>query len=287
MNLCEQRRTRGSAQTAGRSFSVALCGCVLCILIFAVCCQLLYFSFCVTAAGPASTMASRSTLVNHELSKLFNELWDADVNRLTPGKDYQISLQGKAGYVPAGSNQARDSASYPLFQYVDEEQLKNRKTLAAFVSLLDNYEMSTGVAEVVTSEEVAENNRFLDAILETKVMQLAHQYLVKKNLSKPNLKDFKSQMYSIWFQLYTREGGKGPCYVATADDVTRRGDASNVESVVHCLVVDITQRGDQTLVALSTCLWGNLSEAKRSWDFITGSSFTCRRRETTLITRDL
>ncbi|KAM4678308.1 poly(U)-specific endoribonuclease-like [Discoglossus pictus] len=153
-------------------------------------------------------MAGRAE-INHELSKLFNELWDADINRLTPGKDYRISLQGKAGYVPAGSNQARDSASYPLFQYVDESQLKNRKTLAAFVSLLDNYEMSTGVAEVVTPEEIAENNKFLDAILETKVMKLAHEYLVNKNMSKPSIKDFKSQLYSIWFQLYTREYGRG------------------------------------------------------------------------------
>ncbi|KAM4747604.1 poly(U)-specific endoribonuclease [Rhinophrynus dorsalis] len=152
--------------------------------------------------------ASRGNL-NHELSKLFNQLWDADENRMNPGKDYRISLQGKAGYVPAGSNQARDSASYPLFQYVDEEKLKSRKTFAAFISLLDNYEMSTGVAEVVTPEEIAEMNRFLDAILETKVMQLTHEYLVRKNQAKSSLKDFKSQLYSIWFQLYTREGGRG------------------------------------------------------------------------------
>ncbi|KAM8974058.1 poly(U)-specific endoribonuclease-A-like [Pelodytes ibericus] len=147
--------------------------------------------------------------LNHELSKLFNQLWDADLNRMVPGKDYQISLQGKAGYVPSGSNIARDSASFPLFQFVDEEQLRSKKTFAAFISLLDNYEMSTGVAEVVTADEITENNKFLDAILETKVMKLAHEYLVKKNLSKPNLRDFRSQLYSIWFQLYSRESGTG------------------------------------------------------------------------------
>lgn len=41
-----------------------------------------------------------------------------------------------------------------------------------FMKLLDNYERSTGVAEKVTSEEVAENNAFLDAILETAVMKV-------------------------------------------------------------------------------------------------------------------
>ncbi|CAN2391894.1 Poly(U)-specific [Pristimantis euphronides] len=129
---------------------------------------------------------------------------------MSPGKDYKICLQGKAGYVPAGSHQARDSARFPLFQYVDEEKLKNTQTFAALISLLDNYEMSTGVAEVVTAEEIAEMNRFLDAILETKVMQIAHEYLVGKKWSKPSVKDFKSQLYSIWFQLYSRQPGKGP-----------------------------------------------------------------------------
>ncbi|KAG8438593.1 hypothetical protein GDO86_004961 [Hymenochirus boettgeri] len=129
---------------------------------------------------------------------------------MKPGRDYRISLQGRAGFVPSGSNQAKDSASYPLFQYVDDEKLKSRKTFATFISLLDNYEMSTGVAEVVTPEEIAENNRFLDAILETKVMKIAHEYLVSKNQAKPNVKDFKTQLYSIWFQLYSREPGKAP-----------------------------------------------------------------------------
>ncbi|XP_075066620.1 poly(U)-specific endoribonuclease-A-like [Mixophyes fleayi] len=147
--------------------------------------------------------------VNHELSKLFNQLWDADENRMKPGKDYRISVQGQAGYVPAKTNKARDSARFPLFQFVDEEKLKSRKTFAAFISLLDNYEMATGVTEVVTAEEVAEINRFLDAILETKVMKIAHEYLVNKNWSKPNLKDFKTQLYNIWFQLYSRQSGAG------------------------------------------------------------------------------
>ncbi|XP_009939295.2 poly(U)-specific endoribonuclease-like, partial [Opisthocomus hoazin] len=76
-----------------------------------------------------------------------------------------------------------------------------------FISLLDNYKTSTGVAEVVTPEEIVENNCFLDAILATEVMKLAHGYLLKKNLAKPNLADFKYQLYDIWFQLYARKEG--------------------------------------------------------------------------------
>ncbi|XP_068806788.1 poly(U)-specific endoribonuclease-B isoform X2 [Struthio camelus] len=143
--------------------------------------------------------------LNHELSKLFNEMWDMDVNRFMPGKDYTIELQGKAG-----DSATQDSAARHLFHSVNEERMKSIKTFATFISLLDNYESSTGVAEVVTPEEIAENNRFLDAILETEVMKRAHQYLVKKNLAEPNLTDFKSQLYDIWFQLYARKEGNRP-----------------------------------------------------------------------------
>lgn len=39
------------------------------------------------------------------------------------------------------------------------------------------------------------------------ILQLAHEYLLKKNLAKPNLADFKYQLYDIWFQLYARKEG--------------------------------------------------------------------------------
>lgn len=43
---------------------------------------------------------------------------------------------------------------------------------AGFIRLLDNYERSLGVAEVVTVEELTEINLFLDAVLETEVMKV-------------------------------------------------------------------------------------------------------------------
>lgn len=41
-----------------------------------------------------------------------------------------------------------------------------------FINLLDNYEMSTGVSETVTSEEVQENRLFIDSVMETDVMKV-------------------------------------------------------------------------------------------------------------------
>ncbi|XP_053478874.1 uridylate-specific endoribonuclease C [Ictalurus furcatus] len=143
--------------------------------------------------------------VNQDLSNIIGELWKLDVNRFTPGTDYKISLQGRAGYIPKGSKVAVDHASSPLFSYVNENKLKSITTYTCFMKLLDNYERSTGVSEKVTTDEIAENNAFLDAILDTAVMKRAHQYLVKKGKSKSDLRQFKSQLYYMWFRLYHRD----------------------------------------------------------------------------------
>lgn len=144
---------------------------------------------------------------------MLNELWKLDVNRMKPGKDYKINLQGKAGFVAEGSNNARDSARAPLFSYVNENKLKSIDTYAHFINLLDNYEMSTGVTEHVTKEELQENHLFLDAILKTEVMKCGHRYLVHKGLAQSDPAQFKSQLYDIWFKLYRRNknGGEDSC----------------------------------------------------------------------------
>lgn len=107
-------------------------------------------------------------------------------------------IQGRADYVAQGSNQARDKAKQPLFSYVNEDKLKHLETYAResllqlhthpyhsfvfywllfvscadFINLLDNYEVSTGVSETVTSEELQENRLFIDAIVKTNIMKV-------------------------------------------------------------------------------------------------------------------
>ncbi|KAB5542331.1 hypothetical protein PHYPO_G00090440 [Pangasianodon hypophthalmus] len=156
---------------------------------------------------------AKHSAVDQELSAILNELWKLDVNRVKPGKDYTINLQGKADYVAQGSNSARDKASAPLFTYVNEDKLKSIATYASFIKILDNYEMSTGVAENVTSEELEENNIFLNAILQTQVMKRAHEYLVSKGQASSDVAQFKKQLFDIWFKLYHRDrnGGEDSC----------------------------------------------------------------------------
>lgn len=55
--------------------------------------------------------------------------------------------------------------------------------------MLDNYKTSTGVAKVVTPEEIVENNCFLDAILATEVMRVSNiDNFVTEILNKVYLK---------------------------------------------------------------------------------------------------
>jgi len=69
------------------------------------------------------------------------------------------------------------------------------------MKLLDNYERSTGVAERVTTEEVTENNSFLDAILDTAVMKVQYDSNFTlnqiKNLLLLFLKAITKKMKSI------------------------------------------------------------------------------------------
>ncbi|XP_048465931.1 uridylate-specific endoribonuclease B-like [Rhincodon typus] len=144
---------------------------------------------------------------NTELSDIAQILWDNDVNRLQPGIDYKINLQ--AAEQALTNTDIPDGAGLPLFLFVNEDVFK-RKTFSAFISLLDNYEADTREPEVIIPEEEVEIRSFLDAVMETPVLQIAHRYLIKKRTVKVNKEEFKQQLYDIWFCLYARKGSSLP-----------------------------------------------------------------------------
>lgn len=77
-----------------------------------------------------------------DLSVATTRLWELDVNRLVPGQDYIINVQGGKKIYNEG-----DAASEPFFSFVDAGVFE-RPTYRAFRQLLDNYVAETGVAEV-------------------------------------------------------------------------------------------------------------------------------------------
>jgi hypothetical protein len=104
-----------------------------------------------------------------DFSAALTTLWNLDSNRLEPGGvNYKLDVQGKASY-----SSRRDAAKKPLFSKnpLDKEhfhdEIDKRPTFDAFYKLLNNYEAETGVKEVVTSVELAEQSRFLDRVCNT------------------------------------------------------------------------------------------------------------------------
>jgi hypothetical protein len=127
------------------------------------------------------------------------KLWDLDSNRLVPGTDYVLNLQQGKNFHEEG-----DVAADPLFDFVDEKVFE-RPTYKAFHALLDNYSAATGVAEVVTAEETAENNRFLNLIMDTAVMQYVMEYLYRRGKVPSNVREGHiSVLNQAWFELYAR-----------------------------------------------------------------------------------
>ena len=76
------------------------------------------------------------------LTKACDRLWDLDLSRCYPGKDYVINVQGGKKIYHQG-----DAANDPLFTMVDARVFE-RPTYKAFMALLDNYTATTGTREV-------------------------------------------------------------------------------------------------------------------------------------------
>lgn len=157
-----------------------------------------------------------------DLSKACNKLWELDLNRLVPGKDYQIECgEGKKVY------QKEDVAEGSLFSWLNKDVFR-RPTFSRFCSLLDNYNPHVGSKEVVTSQERQEEVAFIEEISRTAPIKYLHKYLSSKGVIRGSYQDFKSMMTSLWFDLY----GRG-------------GTSSSSSAFEHVFVGEIKQQGEQ------------------------------------------
>lgn len=138
-----------------------------------------------------------------DLSQACNKLWEFDTNRLVPGKDYEVDCgEGKKVH------QREDMAEGSLFKWLNEDVFR-KPTFSRFCSLLDNYNPNEGCKEVVTSEEKQEQVAFVEEISRTAPIKYLHSYLSAKGIVSENFQDFKRNMSSLWFDLYSRCGTSG------------------------------------------------------------------------------
>ncbi|KAI3453440.1 hypothetical protein Pfo_010103 [Paulownia fortunei] len=179
-----------------------------------------------------------------DLSKALNKLWKLDLNRLVPGKDYQIDCgEGKKVY------QKEDMAEGSLFSWLSEEIFR-RPTYARFCSLLDNYNPHDGYKEVVTPQERQEQAAFIEEVSRTAPIKYLYKYLSAKGIASESYQDFKRMMTSLWFDLYGRGGTSG-----------------SSSAFEHVFVGEIKQRGEQEVSGFHNWIQFYLEEAKGRVDY--------------------
>jgi poly(U)-specific endoribonuclease len=189
------------------------------------------------------------------LSEACNKLWELDLNRLVPGRDYQIDCgDGKRVHERA------DMAEGLLFSWVSEE-VSRKPTFARFCSLLDNYNPNEGYKEVVTEEERQEQAAFIEEISRTSVIKYLHRYLVLKDVAPGSYLEFKRMLTSLWFDLYGRGGTSG-----------------SSSAFEHVFVGEIKQSGGEQVSGFHNWLQFYLEEAKGTVDY-QGYIFPRRRGE--------
>lgn len=157
-----------------------------------------------------------------DLSRACNKLWELDLNRLVPGKDYEIDC-GEGKRVSG----REDMAEGCLFSWVSEDAFR-KPTFSRFCSLLDNYNPDQGSREIVTAEERQEQAAFVEEISRTAPIKYLHKYLSSKGVTPNDYQDFKRLLTSLWFDLYGRGGTSG-----------------SSSAFEHVFVGEIKQRGQQ------------------------------------------
>jgi len=144
--------------------------------------------------------------LHDSINHVVQQLWDLDVNRLTPDVDYVLNVQkGKKPYWK------EDEAPDPLFTRVDKDA-KRRPTYNALVCLLEHYSQE----ETVTSKKIVSDPgnckqvwSFLNAIMQTAPMQFCHKYCHANNPRKvpKDHNGFIRLLHKIWFDRYPRSHG--------------------------------------------------------------------------------
>jgi len=183
-----------------------------------------------------TTKAPKERQPDPELSAAIQKLYDLDKpNRLVPGKDYAIDIQGNFKKAKNKSNDdgsissvgGEDAAPDPLFVFVDPAVFRDRPTYRSFLALLDNYQANVCSPEEDTSIKQEEARVFLRDCMATPVMQFCYKYCqsrlaaeaaaadvadstAKNTNSKANINSFETEedfirlLYKIWFKMYSR-----------------------------------------------------------------------------------
>ncbi len=137
-----------------------------------------------------------------DFSSACRRLWDLDLNRWTPGQDYELDCgeEQKVYYYREDM-----SGGSSLLRFLHQEVFK-LPTYAHFYALLDNYRADEDMEEQLTAADEQEQVAFIEEISRTAPIQYVRKYLAEKNILTESEEEFKRQLQNLWFRFYNREG---------------------------------------------------------------------------------
>ncbi|XP_014213162.1 poly(U)-specific endoribonuclease homolog [Copidosoma floridanum] len=131
-----------------------------------------------------------------ELRKVSEEIFNKFSNNYY--RYANINIQSKRD-----APDAKDEAPEPLFN-APKDLFKMSLTIDLLCKLYDNYEIDSLKAEDITSSETAEEDQFIDALLETDLMMHTMDFLAKKEYFSKNHEVYRNVLKKIWFHPYAR-----------------------------------------------------------------------------------
>ncbi|XP_054859892.1 uridylate-specific endoribonuclease isoform X2 [Eublepharis macularius] len=176
---------------------------VFLLLLGAACSMASNYSKETNAASDEGFSRSEDAISQEELQKISEQLYQSDSNKAAES-DITLNKQ----FLTSQTSKKEDQSPEPLFSFVNEEKLFSKPTYASFIKLLDNYHKKVEKGEEFTAEQLKEQDRFLEEIMKTAVMQELYRFLHNKNRYGTEA-EFIADLKEMWFGLYSRGKGEG------------------------------------------------------------------------------
>ncbi|XP_067659981.1 uridylate-specific endoribonuclease-like [Haliotis asinina] len=155
--------------------------------------------------APAATTSSpgQNTLGPHtpvSRNNIADVLWQVDPDKFDMA-DITINLGNHAI-----SGKTTDVSQDNLFTHVNTAPL-SKPIYKALMELWDNYIPTRGASDLVSINDKAEIDNFLDLAMASPVMETTYNYLVDQHIFSGSKTVFRDKIFSLWFEPYSRSGG--------------------------------------------------------------------------------
>ncbi|XP_028302359.1 uridylate-specific endoribonuclease A isoform X1 [Gouania willdenowi] len=146
-----------------------------------------------------------SVITDAELKAISEALYVLDSNKASAS---ELIIDPQALVHDSQTSSKDDFAPKPFFSFLDEKALFSRPTYAAFLAVLDNYNRMTGQTEVLSPQQLAEQDTFLrETMSNTELGRELFAFLYTKGVYATE-EDFIYDLKMMWFGLYSRNNNK-------------------------------------------------------------------------------